>query len=139
VSPPRPTQEDMLALAAYLPRLYAEGFQPLRRWPVTVDRGDGFVHAPPGYDPLVLDFVREASRPCWEAEDYDWDRDEAMLQDPEAVSRADIDQIRSMLTCFVRVERFCEGSWALMIGQGHIRRLLERVAELAQQEAAAGR
>jgi hypothetical protein len=53
-----------------------------------------------------------------------------MLEDPAAVRRASIDQVRTMLTYCVRGERFSEGHWGAMIEQGHVQRLLERLTEI---------
>ena len=38
-----------------------------------------------------------------------------------------------MLTYFVRGERFCDGHWGRLIEGGHVRRILERLAELEQK------
>ena len=53
-----------------------------------------------------------------------------MLEDEALVRRASMDEIRTMLTYCVRGERFSEGHWGAMIEGGHVRRLLERLAEL---------
>lgn len=51
--------------------------------------------------------------------------------DEDAVARADLARIRAMITCCVRGERFCDGYWGAMIEGGHIRRVLERISQLA--------
>jgi Family of unknown function (DUF6508) len=53
-----------------------------------------------------------------------------MLEDPALLRRASIDEIKTMLTYCVRGERFSEEHWGAMIEQGHVRRLLERLAEI---------
>jgi hypothetical protein len=40
---------------------------------------------------------------------------------------------KTMLTFCVWGERFCDGHWAAMNQGGHVRRLLERLAELRAQ------
>ena len=63
---------------------------------------------------------------------FDYVPEEAgrMLEDPALVRRASLDQVRTMLTYCVRGERFCDGHWAAMIEGWHVRRLLERLAEI---------
>ena len=53
-----------------------------------------------------------------------------MLQDEERVKAASLEEIKSMLTFCVRGERFSSGHWGVMISQGYIRRLLERLQEI---------
>jgi hypothetical protein len=69
--------------------------------------------------------------------DFDYVPQEAgrMLEDEAAVRRADLEQIKTMLTYCVRGERFGEGHWGAMIEGGHVRRLLERLAELRDARA----
>ena len=56
-----------------------------------------------------------------------------MLEDHALVRRASLDQVKTMLTYGVRGERFGEGHWGAMIELGHVRRLLERLAEIRAQ------
>lgn len=53
-----------------------------------------------------------------------------MLRQPGFVESADLKQIKTLLNYCVRGERFCDGFWARMIEDGHIRRILERLAEI---------
>lgn len=64
--------------------------------------------------------------------DFDYVPEEAgrMLEDQALARRASINEIKTMLTYCVRGERFSEGHWGAMIELGHVRRLLERLAEL---------
>ncbi len=61
-----------------------------------------------------------------------------MLENEDIVKTASLAQVKTMLTYCVRGERFCEGHWAAMIEQGHIRRLLERLLELRPVDAQQG-
>jgi hypothetical protein len=124
-----PTSQEIEALVSFLPRLYAEGFTPIESWGGgTKDKGGIFPM--PDYHRDVLEFFRIASSECWC--DYDYDPGDArrMLENEAAVKAADLPRIKTMLTYCVRGERFCEGHWGEMIEGGHIRRLLERRAEL---------
>jgi len=57
-----------------------------------------------------------------------------LLEDESFVRRASIDEIKTMLTYCVRSERFGEGHWGAIIESGHLRRLLERLAEIAAKQ-----
>jgi hypothetical protein len=126
-----PTPKQISQLVAFLPRLYAEGFTPVVRWlGGDIDENRCFTFPWPEYDPVVLEFIKIASRACWN--DYEYVPEEAwrMLEDQAFVRTATLAQVRTMLTYCVRGERFCTGHWASMIEQGYIRLLLERLALL---------
>jgi len=129
--PRLPTPREIAELVAFLPRLYAPGFVPITQWHGG-DRGpDGAIRMPwPEYDPLVEEFTRAIASGGWL--DYAYRPEEAyqMFADEDFIKTASLPQIRSMLTYFVRGERFSDGHWGAMIASGQIRRLLERLAEL---------
>ena len=127
----RPTREDMEALASYLPLLYADGFTAVEKWGGGTENSDGELTMPwPEYRPIVEAFVKAASAECWR--DYDYNPSDAgqKLLNEAYVRASTIDQIKGMLTYFVRGERFCDGFWGHMIEQGHVRVLLQRIVEL---------
>jgi hypothetical protein len=131
----RPTPQDITELLAFLPRLSAEGFAPVREWGGGEKTDDGgFVMPWPRYDATVTRFFEAAGQDCWM--DFDYVPVEAgrMLEDHALVRRASFNEIKTMLTYCVRGERFGEGHWGAMIEGGHVRRLLERLAELRAQE-----
>lgn len=57
-----------------------------------------------------------------------------LADDPGALARADIDDLRRLLTAIVRQDRFSEGSLLGAFDSGLIVRILERVAELVAKE-----
>lgn len=125
----RPTSEEIEELVSFLPQLYAEGFTPIRRWSSGTENKDGVITLPwPEYDEVVEEFFRVASSECWR--DYDYRPEDAgrMLETDDIIRIADLEQIKTMLTYCVRGERFCDGNWGAMIGNGHVRRLLQRLA-----------
>lgn len=130
-----PTPLEIDELVAFLPRLTADGFFPVREWGggEKTDNG-GFVMPWPNYQDVVTAFFEVAGQDCWM--DFDYVPVEAgrMLEDHALVRSASVDQVKTMLTYCVRGERFSEGHWGAMIEQGHVRRLLERLAELRAQE-----
>jgi len=127
-----PTSQNIEELISFLPKLYAEGFTPIKRWGGGTENEDGSFSIPwPEYDEVVYDFFRVASKECWQ--DYGYHPEEAgqMLGDEDIVKAADLDQIKTMLTYCVRGERFCDGHWGVMIEGGYVRRLLQRLAEFS--------
>ena len=124
-----PTAQEYEALLAFLPQLYAPGFEPILEW-----KGGAGTFPYPEYDERVKAFYQMAGRPPWN--DYGYSPAEAvrMLKDPEAIRTATLDDIRTMLTYCVRGERFGDGLWATMIEEGYIRQILERVAVLGTAE-----
>jgi hypothetical protein len=129
-----PTPEEIEALTAFLPRLYAEGFQPVTNWSAFEKGSDGAYRLPyPSYDPLVAEFFGTLGGEGWIDRSYDPTSSWRMLQDEARVGAATLSEIRSMLTFCVRGERFSDGHWAEMIEKGYVRRLLERLREVAAQ------
>jgi hypothetical protein len=128
----QPTLQEIEALTAYLPRLYAEGFSPIRKWNGGKQADGTYTMPYPDYDPLIEEFYRTVSG-SWLDYNYNPEQAYQMLKDENLVKTASLSQIRTMLTFCVRGERFSDGHWAEMIAQGHIRRLLERLNEIAQQ------
>jgi hypothetical protein len=127
---PLPTLQDIEALTAFLPRLYAEGFSPVLRWEGGEKLKDGsFTLAYPKYDPLVEEFFN-AVRGSWIDYEYNPEQAYQMLKDEKAVKAAALSEIKNMLTFCARGERFSDGHWATMIEKGYIRRLLERLNEI---------
>lgn len=127
-----PTREDIDELVAYLPRLYAEGFQPILRWDGGEKTKEGYLTMPwPVYDPLVEQFF--TFKPCWLDYNYSPENAGKILKDEARIKTATFAEIKSMLTFCVRGERFSSGHWGAMISQGHIRRLLERLVEICSE------
>jgi len=126
-----PTLQEIEALTAFLPSLYAEGFSPVRNWSGGEKGKDGSISMPyPDYDPVVEEFFRAVSGGGWLDKNYNPEQAYQMLKDENLVRTASLSQIRTMLTFCVRGERFSDGHWAQMIEQGYIRRLLERLNDI---------
>lgn len=126
-----PTSRDIARLVAFLPHLCADGFVPVPRWRGGTTQQDGTITMPwPEYATEVVEFFEAASKDCWCDSAYDPEQAARMLQDHDLVKAATLEQVRTMLTYCVRGERFCDGHWEAMIESGHIRRLLQRLAEL---------
>lgn len=131
-----PTDDEIAELVAFLPRLYGDGVVTVEQWGGGTQDQEGVLTLPwPEYSRVVLDFFAAAGRECWC--DYDYEPTEAarMLVDENVVRNASLAQVKTMLTFCVRGERLCDGHWATMIEEGHVRRLLERLAKLGEDDA----
>ena len=128
---PPPTTQEIERLLAFLPRLMADGFALIRRWGGGEKNPNGAYVMPwPVYDEVVKEFFEAAGQDCWCDFDYVPDQAGQLLLSEDGVHHATLDQIKTMLTYCVRGERFGDGHWAAMIEGGHVRRLLERLAEI---------
>lgn len=126
-----PSTREIKALVEYLPKLYGEDApQPIVRW--ITETADGESTLPwPKYDKTVESFIDLIeSQGCWMVGSYNPEEVRELLVDVEAIRVATLPKIRRMFTLVVRGERFCDGWWSSMIEEGHVRRLLERLAEL---------
>ena len=66
----QPTTRDIEALLSFLPKLYAEGFTPIRRVHNVDQDGETVAFPWAEYDDIVRDFVDAARRECWLDYDY---------------------------------------------------------------------
>jgi hypothetical protein len=124
-----PTREQIEALTAFLPRLYADGFSPVLSWEGGKQKDGIFTLPYPNYDPLVEEFFRVVSS-AWLDHAYNPEQAYGMLKNESLIRRASLSEIKTMLTFCVRGERFSDGHWEEMIQKGYIRRLLERLNEI---------
>ncbi len=125
------SRQALDTLLAYRKRLYAPGFTPVRAWRGGERRQDGSITVPfPEYNPLVLDFVQAVTATIGLDTGYSPQECHARLQQPNGIETASLEEIRAMLTFFVRGERFNDGHWGGMIEQGYIRRILDRLADI---------
>jgi hypothetical protein len=125
-----PTPQEIEALTAFLPRLYAEGFSPVTNWEGGKGK-DGVYRLPyPNYNKLVEEFFYAVAGEGWIDYEYNPEQAYQMLKDESLIKTASLSQIKTMLTFCLRGERFSDGHWAQMIEEGHIRRLLERLNEI---------
>jgi hypothetical protein len=92
--------------------------------------GDAITMPYPVYPPDVLEFFRLAAQPCWSDVEYDPPTAATMLENDEAIQHATLSQVRTMVTCCARGERFCEGHWEDVLRSGKIVALLRRLRVL---------
>jgi hypothetical protein len=128
-----PTSQEIEALTAFLPRLYAEGFLPVTSWEGGKGK-DGLYRLPyPNYNSVVQEFFYNVAGEGWIDYGYNPEQAYQMLKDENLIKTASLSQIKTMLTFCLRGERFSDGHWAQMIEEGHIRRLLERLNEIKSE------
>jgi hypothetical protein len=125
------TSEQVDELLRFLPLFDKPG-----RTYVRAGRGgekalDGAIALPfPVYLLDVQDFFRLAGQAHWSDTEYEPPVAATMLEDEEAVRRATMSQIRTMLTYCVRGERFCDGHWEDVLKTGRVVSLLRRLEVL---------
>lgn len=126
---PEPTAADFDELLAFQSTLCAPGFEPVLEWHGG-RQPDGSIQLPyPEYHPAVDEFIRAASKECWR--DYDYSNNiKDLRSDLSQIARADLQQLRTLLTYIVRGERFGDGHWATMLEKGIACAVLARLAEV---------
>ena len=126
---PQPTAGDVRELLAFLPKLYADGLEPIKR--VHSKDEDGIIAFPwAEYEAVVDEFMSYIGRECWVGYGYVPQEVQKAIESEDAIRTATLPQIRAMLTYVLRGERFSDGWWGRMIEGGYVRRILERLAEL---------
>jgi hypothetical protein len=90
-------------------------------------------HYHPVYAADVTQFVRLASDPWWMNTGYQLNQAGQMLADDAVVQSASLEQIKTMLTYFVRGERFSDGHWGRLLENGRVQALLHRLQSIRQE------
>jgi hypothetical protein len=130
-----PTSTDIAELVAFLPKLEAEGFLPVKAWQGgDKDRKGVTTFFWPEYDEVVESLFSVASRPCWNDTEYLSHDPEAKLQQPGLIEKTTLAELKTLLTSCVRGERFCTGHWGAMIEAGYVQRILRRLAILRSED-----
>jgi hypothetical protein len=128
-----PTSRDIAALVAF-----RRGFdKPQRRFSRLTRRprgpGGDLVDVAFEYSPDVLAFFEIVSGERWDDQIYVPELESAHLKDRDFIARADLAQVRSMLTACVRGERFLDGWWNSILRDGTVVALLDRLASIKDQ------
>ena len=129
-----PTLQEIEALTAFLPQLYAEGFSPVTKWEGGKRKDGSYTMPYPAYNKVVEEFYYTLGSEAWLDYEYNPGQAYRMLKDENLIRTASLSQVRTMLTFCVRGERFSDGHWAEMIEKGYIRRLLERLNEIKSEQ-----
>jgi hypothetical protein len=127
---PLPNEKEIDELVQFLPRLYADGFSPIKKWRGG-EKNNGVITMPwPEYEKDVKDFFHVASKECWCDHQYASKEASKMIESEELIGRASLGELKTMLTFCVRGERFRDGHMAAMVESNKIRRILERLKEM---------
>jgi hypothetical protein len=127
--------ENINALLPFLPE-FSQTEKDFVKWRSATPRADGINTLPyPDYAPIVDQFRQLVSQELWCDDQYQMAEVGAMLDDETAIAIASLDQIKSMLTYFVRGERFCDGLQNRLIHEGAIAAILRRLQVLRDQMA----
>lgn len=128
------TRERIDELLRFLPRFKVPGRVWIERVGGGQETADGAVTM---YYPLycedVLAFYQLAGQPWWSDYGYEPRVAAQMIADEERIARATLGEIKTMLTCCVRGERFSDGHWAAMLESGKIVAILRRLQMLREK------
>jgi hypothetical protein len=72
---------------------------------------------------------------CWNDYNYVSNNGRDKIFDDTSITNATLDDIRAMLTYYIRSERFGDGSWLHLLESGRITAVLKRLAELRETVA----
>ena len=129
--------QQLIRLIDFLPKFSRDGFEPIVEWKGGEKNDQGILNLPhPEYDPLVMDFIKEVSTDFWLDNQYvqNMKEIEAVLDNIYLVNDLTLPLIKTLITYFIRGERFCDGHWAAMIDRGYIRAILERLMNILKKE-----
>ena len=127
------TREDIDALLEFL-LPFERPSREFAKWAGGETLGDGSITMPyPVYDEDVQEFFKRVGQRGWLDVGYKPEEAARMLADGEFIKRANLEQIRTMLTYCVRGERFCDGHRESLLEGGQIVALLRRLEAIREQ------
>jgi hypothetical protein len=91
----------------------------------------------PVYAADVEEFFGLAMHGWWMDTDYQPNEAGRMIYDDDIVQSATLDEIKTMLTYCVRIERFGDGNWGALLADGRIQALLRRLKIIRKELDAA--
>ena len=125
-----PTKNDIKELTDFLPLIYNDGIKLYKTDP----NGDMLTGGYYIYHPSVITFFELASQQHWQDYNYVDNFSDQMIK-PEIIENASINEIKTVLTWCVRIERFNEGHWIRLIEDDIIKRILKRLYEILENES----
>ena len=124
----KPTTTAMIdQLLQFLPAFEEPNRQFIEKW-------QGYY---PVYAADVTEFVRLVGDSWWMDTSYQPNEAGQMLADDAVVQSANLEQIKTMLTFFIRGERFSDGHWGDLLENGRVQLLLNRLKMLRKEFDAA--
>ena len=130
-----PTVEDIRELVAFLPKLCAEGFEPIIGYIGGVNNKNGIYVFPQRMcHELVSEFVDVIHKQdCWNDYKYLCTLEQMKNSGKSDIATASLEEMKAWITKFVRGEQFCDGYWAGMIENGKVCLMLERLSEIERE------
>ena len=123
-----PTKKDIKELTDFIPLIYDENITLYKTNPDGDMLSGGYYI----YHPYVNTFFELASQPCWQDYDYVDNFSEEMIE-YNKIEQASMDEIKTILTWCVRIERFNEGHWISVIENKVAKRVLERLLSINKE------
>jgi hypothetical protein len=127
------TKEKIDELLRFLPSFEKPNRKFVEKWEGDDENGFSIIPYPVYFDD-VEQFFRLAAQPFWSDKGYLKKKPGKMLKDSKNIENANLDEIKTMLTYFVRAERFCDGFWEGVLLSGKVIALLKRLKKLRDQE-----
>ena len=118
------TKKDIEELVSYLPILYNDDVE-LYKIKTDGKYIDDFYH----YNKNLNSFIRLVLKPCWFVSSYS---DELIKNN--GIESASLNELKSLLTCCARGEKFRQGHFAIMVERKVIKRILERLKILLKDD-----
>jgi hypothetical protein len=129
-----PTAQEIKQLTSYILQLCAKDFEPTIKWHGGELDENGVRQLPfPEYDPLVYDFFELAAQEQWCDYNYKPNEIAEKLSKENYIEESSLVELKSLLTYYVRGERFCDGHWGAMIKNGVLCRILYRLKILSNK------
>jgi hypothetical protein len=119
-----PTSTDIDMLLAFLPVFDCRTYDPLK--PGSQITNSISLH----YNAEVRRFFQLLDAPCWADYQYMPGEVAKQLQDDQAIAKASLEELRSLLTYCNRAERFCNGAWKSILTNGKMVAILRRLGSL---------
>ncbi len=132
---PLPSKKEIEEMVQFLPRLYSEGFNPVKKWGGGVQEDGSLVVPWPEYDDAVDAFRQEATKDCWRDTNYTSNMENVNFENDEIEKSATLEEIRTILTFCIRGERFCDGHITAKIKGGTIKAILKRLEIILDETA----
>ncbi|MUV37637.1 Thiamine phosphate synthase [Lentibacillus sp. JNUCC-1] len=119
-------------LTAYIPYFETVDPEKVAHWEGGQQLGEkGFSMPYPTYDPTLKQFINTFSATTLMHPNYiDITRQLPTQDKVQAIDSADFEQLRAILTGYVRQERFNEGTWAQAVADNVFLKILKRLREI---------
>lgn len=126
-----PDLQEITRVVSYLPKLYPSepvDYGTLSSLQPGSDGAVSFSHF--DYSADVTRFFQAISADCWTDQEYEPERVEMLLEQPNYIEQANLEELVTLLTYCERGEKYCDGHWINMLEMQYVKRILTRMASL---------